>query len=57
MEINKREIYFFNILFPEALSIEIATQTKWVRTEAHWGNTKQKLEPNQCRRNQGFSSL
>ena len=27
MENNKREIYFFNLLFPEALSIEIATQT------------------------------
>ena len=28
MENNKREIYFLNILIPEALSIEIATQTK-----------------------------
>ena len=27
MENNKREIHFFNILIPEALSIEIATQT------------------------------
>jgi hypothetical protein len=27
MENNKREIYFFNLLFPEALSIEIATRT------------------------------
>jgi hypothetical protein len=27
MENNKREIYFLNILIPEALSIEIATQT------------------------------
>jgi hypothetical protein len=27
MENNKREIYFFNLLFPEALSVEIATQT------------------------------
>ena len=27
MENNKREIDFFNLLFPEALSIEIATQT------------------------------
>ena len=27
MENNKREIYFFNLLFPKALSIEIATQT------------------------------
>ena len=26
MENNKREIYFLNILIPEALSIEIATQ-------------------------------
>ena len=27
MENNKREICFFNLLFPEALSIKIATQT------------------------------
>jgi hypothetical protein len=27
MENNKREICFFNLLFPEALSIEIATKT------------------------------
>jgi hypothetical protein len=27
MENNKREIYFLNILIPEALSIQIATQT------------------------------
>ena len=27
MENNKQEIYFLNILIPEALSIEIATQT------------------------------
>ena len=27
MENNKREIDFFNLLFPEALSVEIATQT------------------------------
>ena len=27
MEKNKREIDFFNLLFPKALSIEIATQT------------------------------
>ena len=27
MKNNKREIDFFNLLFPEALSIEIATQT------------------------------
>jgi hypothetical protein len=37
MENNKREIYFFNLLFPEALSIEIATQTNeyaWKHIEA-----------------------
>jgi hypothetical protein len=59
MENNKREIYFLNILIPEALSIEIATQTN----EYAWKHIEQlrqhqtKLVPNQCRGNQGFSSL